>query len=100
MTIKDILEEYNLLNLLKWRLKRLFYIMERNIGFREQVSIITETNLSEVKDLRKHYTETYGKKGIEKFKNDTTYTILMEIVSIIKLKILNQYYDENISQYI
>lgn len=87
IALRDYTESYNLINLLKWRFKRLLYIMKRNSGFREQVNIITQTNLNEVKDLKLHYIDTYGRSTTEKYQNDTTFTILTEIVSIIWLKI-------------
>jgi len=93
LNINDNLETDNIINLIKWRLKKLFNIMEENIGFRQRVDTIMQTSIQEMEkkeDIRKHYIDKYGKITIiGKFLKDMLYTILMEIPLIILLKTYN-----------
>ncbi len=86
----SVLENSNIINLLKWRIKNLFNTKERNIGFREMVDTSIKIIGKTKKDTKKHSIEKYGKIiTIKKFLRDLLFTILMEIPLIIIQKILN-----------
>ena len=86
----DKLSFSDLWSLTKWRIKKLSYITKRNIGFRKQASNTTTTQNT------KHYITKYGKTTTkQQYKKETTYTILTEMLSTIKLKIYNYFYSAN-----
>jgi len=85
LMIKDRLDNDKLWKLIKWRFQHLWNIKERNIGFRDHIDTIMQTG-----SQREHCIMKFGKtqtKGISQ--KDTTFTILMETLSIIRQKILS-----------
>lgn len=94
--MNDILENDSILSLLKRRWKRLLRTKERNIGFRELLDTTTQTSTKTEKVEKLLYIDKYGRKKTEASLNDTWYTILIETVSIILLKILQLWRGESI----
>ena len=89
----DTLSYDNLFELIKWRIKKLLNTKAGIIGFRAMVNTTTMMCIQEMEkkeDIKKHYTEKYGKTLIIKqFLKDILSITLMEIPTIIILKILN-----------
>ncbi len=101
LNMRDYLETDKIWNLVKWRLKKLLYIGERNIGFRKliQNTIMQTSILDKVKkqERKYHYTTKYGKIiQVFQYLRDVVFIILMEIPLIIILKIWNWLRDHNI----
>ena len=94
------LENNNIFNLIKWRLKNLLSTKGEDIGFQEHLSTIMQTSMmgQGIKEgKRKHYIEQSGKiQTKKKYQKDSLFTILMEILLITKLKILNLLQIKNI----
>lgn len=74
----DTMESVNKLNLLKWKILKLLFLKEKNIGFREIITQRTE---------EKNYIGMSGKNLMVKFLMGTMSTIKMVIGLIIKLRI-------------
>lgn len=82
------IESDSIINLLKWRILRLLNIKARNIGFKQLVDIILEIYPKRTgKGLKDYFTGKFGRTIIDKrYPKDTSFTILMEIGQIIRLK--------------
>lgn len=96
LTMSGDVETDNLWGLLKWRLKRLLNIRERNIGFHTIKDIITQMRQRTENEYMKRYIEESGKIITEEdCIKENAFTILMETLSIIRLKILKRWNGEN-----
>ena len=93
------LENNSLINLIKWRIRNLLSTKEKNIGFREMVDTSIGIFAKKGKETKKHSITEFGKTITnKKFLKDISSIILMEIPSIIRLKILNLWKIKNIEK--
>lgn len=98
LMVRNELESDSLWNLVKWRLKKILCTKARNTGFRQLTENTTPTRLpkTEKTSLNNCITK-YGKTIItRKFPKASVFTILMEIISIMRLRIWKLWIEESI----
>ncbi len=81
ITIKDKIQLFNLWSVLKWRWRRLWNTNERSTGYLGNITTIN------IKIGGPHYIDKNGKMKIDQYQIDTSYTILIEMLQIILLRI-------------
>ena len=91
--IGDKLESYNIFNLLKWRIKKVLFLKEENIGFRE---VIIRGGDGKMGNLHR-YIERFGLNISEKFQRIVVSITRMKTKQTMQLRTLNVLMQGNIA---
>lgn len=95
LSIGDKIETSKLSSLILWRFRNIFNLTTKNIGFRQMVDTITRpstTAQERVVELVDRCIEIFGSfTTVKRFLRASSFTILMEIPTIIVLKIYSHF---------